>query len=250
MALNPQLLHVHILASDHHQPHHVSVSSSSSSSLPSPLQTPIMPKTRNRQQHTAAQKFLSPERIVVTCPHLEMEEDAQEDPFLTRCRTTRVLVVDDAALNRKMVRRLLQRQFQVVEEAEDGAEAVDMYTSSFTAFCGDVSPAEEGVSPSNAGFDLVLMDYMMPVMNGLDATRALLQVNPAAVVIGVTGNGQEEDIDAFIQAGAKAVLVKPLKTDGLDMILKNLWRLWNGKMTQKQPHYYPLLFYLNIGRKK
>jgi signal transduction histidine kinase len=111
-----------------------------------------------------------------------------------------VLIVDDVPSNRKVVRRLLRDKFGSIDEAENGQVAVNK-----------VHDAIEQGKP----FDLILMDFMMPVMNGLDATR-LIQARchgntpHDVLVIGVTGNGLEADIAAFKEAGADEVMLKPL----------------------------------------
>lgn len=111
-----------------------------------------------------------------------------------------VLIVDDVPSNRKVVRRLLRDKFGFIDEAENGQVAVNK-----------VHDAIEQGKP----FDLILMDFMMPVMNGLDATRLIQarchgQTPHDVLVIGVTGNGLEADIAAFKEAGADEVMLKPL----------------------------------------
>lgn len=127
-----------------------------------------------------------------------------------RCRTCRVLVVDDAPLNRKMVRRLLDRHFGSLDEAEDGHQAVEKYTAALN---------------KGEKYDVVLMDFMMPVMNGLDATKRICALDSAAVVIGVTGNGLEDDLHAFGLAGASTILLKPLRMELLEQALREAWSM-------------------------
>jgi CheY-like chemotaxis protein len=127
---------------------------------------------------------------------------------LSECR---LLIVDDAPSNRKMVKRILQSKFASVEEAENGQEAVRKY--------------EESVHAQKP-YDIIMMDNIMPVMDGLDATKSIrlfythlmnthskdqtIFIPPPPIIIGVTGNGIEEDIKLFLQAGANKILVKPL----------------------------------------
>jgi two-component system response regulator DegU len=77
----------------------------------------------------------------------------------------KVLLVDDQQLFRDIARNMLEDadEFQVVAEAEDGADAVDVYP---------------GLQP-----DLVLMDVQMARMNGLEATRKILRDDPEARVV-------------------------------------------------------------------
>ena len=102
-------------------------------------------------------------------------------------------------------------------EAEDGTDCMSVYAKS----------VEEG-GPT---FDLVLMDFIMPskylvvaacfpfhhhhrkcslVMHGPDATAELRKAGYQGIVVGVTGNVLQDDIDYFFKCGADAVLSKPL----------------------------------------
>lgn len=154
----------------------------------------------------------------------EANEKAITSTVLTECpihtqkrlmQNTRVLIVDDVASNRKVVRRILRDKFALIEEAENGKVAVNKVAQSL----------EQG-NP----FQLILMDFMMPVMNGLDATRAIQELtrqngnlshSEQTLIIGVTGNGLEEDIDAFKDAGADEVMLKPLEFTKFLTILQN-----------------------------
>jgi CheY-like chemotaxis protein len=137
---------------------------------------------------------------------------------------SRLLIVDDALSNRKMVKRLLHTKFASMEEAENGQEALKMYEASIQ---------------EQRPFDIIMMDNFMPIMDGLDATKAIRnvylqytskctdqdvnQILPLPMIIGVTGNGIEEDIQQFRNAGADKVLVKPL----------NVQELWNFILVQQ-----------------
>ena len=101
----------------------------------------------------------------------------------------KVLVVDDAAFMRMRCSRLLIEQGHVVVEAANGREAVDVYQLE---------------QP-----DLVLMDITMPEMDGLEALRAIRQVDPAAKVAMLTAMGQQQIVIEAIKSGAKDFLVKP-----------------------------------------
>jgi CheY-like chemotaxis protein len=107
----------------------------------------------------------------------------------------RLLVVDDSHLNRKMLVRVMTAQGHVCEEAEDGQQAVDRVKS---------LTAEDG------SFDAILMDFMMPVLDGPSATKQIRALGYQGKIFGVTGNALRSDIDFFISSGANDVLVKPL----------------------------------------
>jgi len=114
-----------------------------------------------------------------------------------------ILVVDDSQTNRKLLRRLLQNHGHKVWEAEDGKEAVQKM----------VRARSEGKP-----YDSILMDYEMPVMNGPDACQKMRILGCDSVIVGVTGNVMEEDVEIFKECGANGVLPKPFKLSELDQL--------------------------------
>jgi signal transduction histidine kinase/CheY-like chemotaxis protein len=112
-------------------------------------------------------------------------------------RERHVLVVDDAPSNRKLVCRLLRSKGFICHEAENGAECV------------------EKVMSKEHPYELILMDYEMPVMNGPSAARQLRQNRCNLLIIGVTGNVLPEDKAFFLEHGADLVLTKPLDVSEL-----------------------------------
>lgn len=104
----------------------------------------------------------------------------------------RILIADDNAFMRMTLRRLLEQYgYQVVGEAEDGADAVRKYTK---------------LKP-----DLVILDITMPEMNGLAALKAILKLDPAANVIMCSAMGQKSMVVEALTAGAKDFVVKPFQ---------------------------------------
>jgi CheY-like chemotaxis protein len=116
----------------------------------------------------------------------------------------KVLVVDDAKMNLKLLMRLVSKKGHKVDGAEDGAIAVDKASKAM----------DEG-----ADYDVILMDYQMPNMDGPTATRILRSKGCNAFICGVTGNVMAEDIKHFKKCGANAVLHKPAKIKALE----DLW---------------------------
>ena len=102
----------------------------------------------------------------------------------------RVLLVDDHTILREGVRALLadEPQIVVVGEAGDGRAALDKV---------------EAVHP-----DVVLMDMVMPTMNGLDATRELKARHPEIKVLILSMYDDEEYVQQVIQAGASGYVLK------------------------------------------
>lgn len=113
-----------------------------------------------------------------------------------------VLVVDDADSNRKLLVMLLKRKNKQSSSAENGAIAVDM------------------VKADPARRQLILMDNLMPVMNGLQATAEIRKMGYPFLIVGVTGNVLESDIQEFLSAGADLVLAKPLKTSTMNALFE------------------------------
>lgn len=105
---------------------------------------------------------------------------------------TRVLITDDALFMRTALKNILtENGFEVVGEAENGAESVEMYAS---------------LKP-----DVVLMDITMPEMDGIEALRAIRAADPDARVVMCTAMGQKNLVVEAIGAGARDFVVKPFE---------------------------------------
>lgn len=106
----------------------------------------------------------------------------------------RILIVDDAAVMRLMLKTLLQNnQYEVVAEAANGKEAVEMYAAH---------------KP-----DLVTMDITMPDMDGITAVKEIIKIDPNAKIIMCSAMGQVDKVKAAVLSGAKSFLVKPLQPE-------------------------------------
>ena len=86
------------------------------------------------------------------------------------------------------------------DEAEDGVEAVEKIKHIMAV----------GNEHGQNTYDAVLMDFIMPNMNGPSATKAIRSLGYMAPIFGVTGNGLTTDIEFFISSGVDTVLLKPL----------------------------------------
>ncbi len=114
----------------------------------------------------------------------------------------KILVVEDNKINRVIVRELLEQDGHAVDEAFDGRQGVE-----FTR--------------KNA-YDLVLMDISMPVMDGIEATRAIRDSEPAGTylpIVALTANAIPSEMDRFLAAGLNDILIKPISRKGLREIL-------------------------------
>ncbi|MDD4837274.1 MAG: response regulator [Dethiosulfovibrio sp.] len=104
----------------------------------------------------------------------------------------KVLVVDDAAFVRAMLKRLIEDNgFVVSGEAENGEEALRAYRS---------------LRP-----DLVIMDITMPLMDGLEATKKIVSFDPKAKIVIVSARGEKPMVIKAIEAGAQDFIVKPFE---------------------------------------
>ena len=109
----------------------------------------------------------------------------------------RILLVDDHDMVRRglAVFLLAYDNFELVGEAANGVEAINK--------CAELHP------------EVVLMDLMMPEMDGIAATRAIRQRFPATQVIALTSFNEEELVEAALQAGAIGYLFKNVSVDEL-----------------------------------
>ena len=131
---------------------------------------------------------------------LVVEEAADKAEYgLEGCR---VLIAEDMEINAEILMDLLEMEGVEADHAENGQLAVEMFDQ----------------NPTN-WYDAVLMDVRMPVMDGLEATRAIraLQRADAATVpiIAMTANAFDDDVQRSLQAGMTAHLSKPVEPQRL-----------------------------------
>lgn len=126
-------------------------------------------------------------------------------------RPIRVMLVDDQHLLRMGFRLILEGEddVEVVAEAADGAEALETMKQLEQAGSGE---APEGVCP---GVDVILMDVRMPRMDGIEATRRIVEAYPETRVIILTTFDLDEYAFSGLQAGASAFLLKDVAPDDL-----------------------------------
>jgi two-component system chemotaxis response regulator CheY len=116
----------------------------------------------------------------------------------------KVLIVDDAAFMRTMIADILQREgeFEVVGQASTGTEALERYR--------ELRPT------------LVTMDIVMPGMDGIEATRAIIKEDPDARIVMCSALGQEALVIESIAAGAKDFIVKPFTAEKVIRVMQNV----------------------------
>ncbi len=122
----------------------------------------------------------------------------------------RILVVDDQFVNRIIVKEMLKKYEVDITEAGDGEEAV--------------STVEE-----NDPFDLILMDVMMPDVDGYEATKRVRAIADSAKanvpIIAMTGDVSDEDITTALKSGMNDHIAKPVDSD---ILTEKIYTYING----------------------
>lgn len=120
-----------------------------------------------------------------------------------------VLLVEDNEVNREIVEFLLEEEGATVVTAKDGKVAVDIFAAS-----------KQGT------FDCVLMDLMMPVMSGFEATREIRRMDRpdagSVPIIALSANAFEEDVAMSKDAGMNEHLAKPVSIEKLCRVMRRL----------------------------
>jgi two-component system sensor histidine kinase/response regulator len=115
----------------------------------------------------------------------------------------RVLVVDDNHVNRKIARRLLEKRALRVDTAADGKAAVDASLA--------------------VPYDLIFMDWMLPVMDGFEATRRIRErergTGRRTPIVAMTARAMEGDRERCLEPGMDDYLAKPVRVEELDAVL-------------------------------
>ncbi|MBU5266366.1 response regulator [Virgibacillus proomii] len=116
----------------------------------------------------------------------------------------KILVVDDANFLRMTLSTILKKKHhEIVGEAENGEEAVRLYQ--------ELKP------------DIVTMDITMPVMNGIEAIKEIMQIDKDALIIVCSAMGQQKVVVEAIELGAKDFIIKPFDEnrifDTIDRVL-------------------------------
>ncbi|MCD4803360.1 MAG: response regulator transcription factor [Anaerolineales bacterium] len=120
--------------------------------------------------------------------------------------TIRVVLAEDHTIVRQGLRSILEQQpgIEVIAEAENGREAVQI---------------AEQLKP-----DLVLMDFSMPELNGLEATRQIKQRVPEVKVLILTRHANQEYVKSILGAGASGYLIKKSAADELVLAIQSVYK--------------------------
>jgi len=117
----------------------------------------------------------------------------------------RILVVEDNIVNQRVARRLVEKLGYPVDVAANGREAVEAIDRS----C----------------YDLILMDCLMPVMNGFEATWRIRaqsheHAKPHTPILALTASALAEDLQQCLDAGMDDCLTKPIRFERLESAVK------------------------------
>ena len=132
-----------------------------------------------------------------------------ESSVIDSFKDVRILLVEDNELNREIATELLKSVGFILDEAENGSQAVQM------------------VNDSPAGYyKVILMDVMMPVMNGYESTKKIRSLEDKAKanvpIIAMTANAFEEDKNQAIECGMDKFVSKPFDINDLLVKLKEM----------------------------
>ncbi|KAI8577345.1 hypothetical protein K450DRAFT_252734 [Umbelopsis ramanniana AG] len=135
-------------------------------------------------------------------------------------RPFRVLCVEDNKLNQALICRMMQKLKYVYEVADNGQEAIDIYVRANTTKS----------TLQKDSFDVILMDLQMPICDGFEATRQILEYQRhtfgaaviAAPIIAVTAQAMSGDREICLSKGMKGYVSKPIDFQVLRQLLEGL----------------------------
>ena len=136
-------------------------------------------------------------------------EDTIESSAIHTIKGKRILLVEDNELNAEIAKTVLEDVGALITRAENGQQALELFKE---------KPA--------GTFDVILMDLMMPVMDGYKATRKIRELERSDAktvpIIAMTANAFQEDAEKCIAVGMNAHLAKPLDIEKMKKTIKSI----------------------------
>lgn len=165
---------------------------------------------KRKQLHSALTDLLKTrkERVAIPTGNLTQSIDDESHPL-------RILLVEDNAINQMVAKRMLNRLGFHPDLANNGKEAID--------------------AVRNSDYDIVLMDILMPELDGLEASRIIRNEVPdesRPILIAMTANAMSGDRENYIQAGMDDYISKPVSVETLQQLIDK-WKL-NIKQKKKE----------------
>lgn len=133
-------------------------------------------------------------------------------PIALRNYPAKILLAEDNAINREVAKALLERFGATVEIAENGQVALDCVATTH--------------------YDLLIMGFRMPIMDGIAATRALRKRGSKIPIVGLTANAFEEDRQRCLQAGMNGFTAKPITRE-------KVLKIFSEYAAETQDHTHP-----------
>lgn len=127
------------------------------------------------------------------------DEDVSVDDTIDKCKLDKVLVVEDNKINQLLIQKILLSKGYKADLAENGQIAVDI--------------------AKDNDYCLILMDIMMPVMDGFEASKQIKKIKPKVPIIALTAISEELNKNRFVEAEIEKILNKPIKVEQLDTVL-------------------------------
>jgi len=148
--------------------------------------------------------FLFDVKLTAIVNRLGLEEIKPKEPQIQRLKSKsrieilagcKILLVDDNLINQEIIVGLLENSKIEIDLASNGREALEYF--------------------NQGGYDLILMDIQMPIMDGYEAARLIRQQDTKIPIIALTANAMQEDIEKSIHSGMNDHLNKPVKVEML-----------------------------------
>lgn len=162
-----------------------------------------MPLPFNPEQEIAEKRLLMTQAIAQNKARLAREQSAARTAQETPPRPLRMMLVEDLLVNQFLFKKILEKDGHQVVIAHNGLEAVELFPT--------------------AHWDMILMDVMMPTMDGLQATVLIRFIEETEIyrvpIVGISANTSALDRDACRAAGMDDFLPKPISLPDLRAVI-------------------------------